>query len=126
MVSKARLDFPLPLGPVTTVNFSSGRSRSKPLRLFWRAPRTSTQACSLDVVTPFFPSLLKATDDNRCAGKKRKRLCSNEPGPGMLEARQNRADESLLFWPDDFVQLGHQGLMGFCVVVVAPDREFEH
>src|SRR5437588_6922002 len=42
MVSKASDDFPLPLGPVTTVSFPSGRSRSMPLRLFWRAPRIST------------------------------------------------------------------------------------
>src|SRR5580658_1705386 len=39
MVSKAREDLPEPLGPVTTFSFPSGRSRSKPFRLFWRTPR---------------------------------------------------------------------------------------
>ena len=34
MVSNARLDLPLPLGPVTTVSFPSGRSRSIPLGCF--------------------------------------------------------------------------------------------
>ena len=41
-------DLPLPLGPVMTVNFPSGRSRSIPLRLFWRAPRISMQAAAAE------------------------------------------------------------------------------
>ena len=47
-------DFPLPLGPVMTVNSPSGRSRSIPLRLFWRAPRISTQPRSVGAVRSFF------------------------------------------------------------------------
>src|SRR5215471_6340545 len=66
MVSKARLDLPLPLGPVTTVSFPNGRTRSKPLRLFWRAPRISTQPCCEGGMMPEFFPLVEATDDNRC------------------------------------------------------------
>lgn len=40
MVSKASDDFPEPDGPVTTVIARRGISRSNPLRLCWRAPRT--------------------------------------------------------------------------------------
>src|SRR6478672_10981253 len=65
MVSKASEDFPLPLGPVTTVSFPSGRSRSMPLRLFWRAPRISTQPCSAGALTLFFAPFLEPTGDNR-------------------------------------------------------------
>src|SRR5882724_3663140 len=65
MVSKASDDFPLPLGPVTTLSFPSGRSRSMPLRLFWRAPRISTHPRSVGPLTlPFFP-FLEPTGDNR-------------------------------------------------------------
>src|SRR6201999_1241368 len=51
MVSKARLDLPLPLGPVITWNRFSSRSRLIPLRLFWRAPRiiTVSRGCSADL-----------------------------------------------------------------------------
>ena len=38
MVSKARLDFPLPESPVNTTSFSRGISRSMFLRLFSLAP----------------------------------------------------------------------------------------
>src|SRR5438132_9246949 len=64
MVSKASEDFPLPLGPVTTVNFPSGRSRSMPLRLFWCAPRISTQPRSAPKafgVTQFFSTTFEPT-----------------------------------------------------------------
>src|SRR5689334_15286793 len=61
MVSKASEDFPLPLGPVTTVNFPSVRSRSTPLRLFWRAPRISMQPRSAGTVTQSFPSTFEPT-----------------------------------------------------------------
>src|SRR5205809_6491664 len=61
MVSKARLDLPLPLGPVTTVNFPSGRSRSIPLRLFWRAPRISTQSFGDGVIPPCFFLIFEPT-----------------------------------------------------------------
>src|SRR5207245_6465163 len=39
-ISKARLDFPDPLNPVTTLKVFRGISRSKFFRLCWRAPRT--------------------------------------------------------------------------------------
>src|SRR5437762_10212218 len=61
MVSKASEDFPLPLGPVTTVNFPSGRSRSMPLRLFWRASRISTQPRSAGAMTQFFSTTFEPT-----------------------------------------------------------------
>src|SRR5438132_2342354 len=64
MVSKASEDFPLPLGPVTTVNFPSGRSRSMPLRLFWRAPRISTQPRSGGAATHGSSVLVETTEDN--------------------------------------------------------------
>src|SRR4051812_47090510 len=63
MVSKARLDLPLPLGPVTTVSWPSGRSRSIPLRLFWRAPRTSTHPRSAGAVTHFRSPFRELTGD---------------------------------------------------------------
>src|SRR5436190_9842843 len=63
MVSKARLDLPLPLGPVMTVNLPSGRSRSIPLRLFWRAPRTSTQPRSGGAVTQGLLAVVEPTGD---------------------------------------------------------------
>src|ERR1700730_18685181 len=66
MVSKARLDLPLPLGPVTTVNFPSGRSRSIPFRLFWRAPRIATQPASGGpggAVTHGFSAVFEPTGD---------------------------------------------------------------
>src|SRR5437762_422658 len=61
MVSKARDDLPLPLGPVMTVNFPSARSRSTPLRLFWRAPRISMQPRSAGAITQFFASTFEPT-----------------------------------------------------------------
>src|SRR6266404_4067147 len=63
MVSKASEDFPLPLGPVMTVNFPSGRSRSIPLRLFWRAPRISTQPRAGDAVRQGFSAVVEPTGD---------------------------------------------------------------
>src|SRR5881394_742146 len=63
MVSKARLDLPLPLGPVMTVNFPRGRSRSIPLRLFWRAPRISTHPRSGGAVTQGFSAVVEPTVD---------------------------------------------------------------
>src|SRR3954471_11031972 len=68
MVSKARLDLPLPLGPVMTVNFPRGRSRSIPLRLFWRAPRISTQPRSGGAVTQGFWAVVEPTADYPIAG----------------------------------------------------------
>jgi hypothetical protein len=41
MVSKARLDFPEPERPVTTVSLWRGISSSMSFRLCWRAPRTT-------------------------------------------------------------------------------------
>src|SRR5260370_8602805 len=64
MVSKASDDFPEPLGPVTTVNLPSGRSTSTPLRLFWRAPQTSTQFAAAGSVTHFFSVTFEPTGDN--------------------------------------------------------------
>ena len=67
MVSKASDDFPLPLGPVMTVNSPSGKSRSIPLRLFCRAPRISTQPRSGGAETRFFSTIFEPTGDNpRC------------------------------------------------------------
>src|SRR6266436_1993836 len=66
MVSNARLDLPLPLGPVTTVSFPSGRSRSIPLRLFWRAPRISTQSFRAGAATPCFLPIFEPTGNIRC------------------------------------------------------------
>src|SRR5207249_603558 len=69
MVSNARLDLPLPLGPVTTVSLPSGRSTSIPLRLFWRAPRISTQSDTADAAPRFFSVTFEPTgNDSRCAG----------------------------------------------------------
>src|SRR5439155_4678141 len=69
MVSKARLDLPLPLGPVTTVSLPSGRSTSIPLRLFWRAPRISMHSVAADAAPRFFSIAFKPTgDDSRCGG----------------------------------------------------------
>src|SRR6266496_5659279 len=64
MVSNARLDLPLPLGPVTTVSLPSGRSTSICLRLFWRAPRISTQSAVEDAATRFFPTTFEPTGDS--------------------------------------------------------------
>src|SRR5205823_7046369 len=61
MVSKPSEDLPLPLGPVTTVNFPSARSRSIPLRLFWRAPRISMQPRLAGAITEFLPSTFDPT-----------------------------------------------------------------
>src|SRR5213080_5367774 len=61
MVSNASDDLPLPLGPVTTVNFPSGRSRSITLRLFWRAPRISTQSFGDGVIPPCFFLIFEPT-----------------------------------------------------------------
>src|SRR5258708_2774379 len=36
-----------------------------PLRLFWRAPRISTQPCSAGALTLFFAPFLEPTGDNR-------------------------------------------------------------
>src|SRR5947209_17380888 len=68
MVSKARLDLPLPLGPVMTVNSPRGRSRSIPLRLFWRAPRISTQPVSVGAVTQGFSAIFEPTEDYPITG----------------------------------------------------------
>src|SRR5437016_12087155 len=64
MVSNARLDLPLPLGPVTTVSLPSGRSTSIPLRLFWRAPRISTQLPAAGAVTRSFLATFEPTGNN--------------------------------------------------------------
>src|SRR5437667_6659420 len=67
MVSNARDDLPLPLGPVTTVSFPSGRSRSIPLRLFWRAPRISIESVAAAPnafgVAHFFSAIFEPTGD---------------------------------------------------------------
>src|SRR6266513_2570025 len=53
-----------------TVNFPSGRSTSTPLRLFWRAPRISTQPRSAGAVTHFFSATFEPTGDYpRCEPK---------------------------------------------------------
>src|SRR5206468_5664429 len=62
--SKARLDFPEPLGPVTTVNFPSRRSTSMPLRLFWRAPRISMQSAAARFEARYFSATFEPTGDN--------------------------------------------------------------
>src|SRR4051812_11355038 len=46
-----------------TVSFPSGRSRSIPLRLFWRAPRISTQPLSGGAVTQGFSAVVELTED---------------------------------------------------------------
>ena len=59
---------PLPLGPVMTVSFPRGRSTSMPLRLFWRAPRISTQPAAAGAVTHAFSATFEPTGDYpRCA-----------------------------------------------------------
>src|SRR5437867_8419638 len=63
MVSNARPDLPLPLGPVITVNFPNGRSRSMPLRLFCRAPRISTHPALIGAVTRSCSIALEVTED---------------------------------------------------------------
>src|SRR5213076_3283612 len=69
MVSKASDDLPEPLGPVTTVNLPNGRSTSMPLRLFWRAPRISTQPRSAGAVTHSFSATFEPTGDYPSGGK---------------------------------------------------------
>src|SRR5919108_2873698 len=69
MVSNASDDFPLPLGPVTTVNFPSGRSTSIPLRLFWRAPRISTHPISAGALTHSFSTAFEPTGNNSRCGQ---------------------------------------------------------
>src|SRR5207253_11191564 len=64
MVSKARLDLPLPLGPVTTVSLPSGRSTLMPLRLFLRAPRISMQSFDADAAARPFLAIFKPTGDD--------------------------------------------------------------
>src|SRR5215831_18058479 len=66
MVWNARLDLPLPLGPVMTVNRPNGRSTSIPLRLFWRAPRISMQSFRVGVITRSLFPIFEATGDFRC------------------------------------------------------------
>src|SRR4030095_16697557 len=66
MVSNARLDLPLPLGPVTTVNFPSGRSTSTPLRLFWRAPRISMQSLATGSLRCSVLVIFEPTGNIRC------------------------------------------------------------
>src|ERR1041385_125928 len=66
MVSKARLDLPLPLGPVTTVSFPSGRSTSMPFRLFCRAPRISMQFVRDAAVTLSICPIFEPTGNIRC------------------------------------------------------------
>src|SRR6476661_3941031 len=69
IVWNARLDLPLPLGPVMTVNFPSGRSTSIPLRLFWRAPRISMQSFRADVITrSLFPIFEPTIDSSKLCG----------------------------------------------------------
>src|SRR6185503_20115304 len=101
MVSKARLDLPLPLGPVITVNFPSGRSRSIPLRLFWRAPRISTQPRSGGAVRHGFSAVVEPTGDY-----------PSEPTPSqILEGLQRSAPEPLRdLLPLGQKSLGHVGL----------------
>src|SRR4029453_17355129 len=66
MVSNARLDLPLPLGPVTTVSLPSGRSTSIALRLFWRAPRIWMQSFASGPVTrSFFATFEPTGNDSR-------------------------------------------------------------
>jgi hypothetical protein len=66
MVSNARLDLPLPLGPVTTVNFPSGRSTSTPLRLFWRAPRISMKSFAVGTFRRSTLAVFEPTGNIRC------------------------------------------------------------
>src|SRR5207248_10643729 len=84
MVSKASDDFPLPLGPVTTLSFPSGRSRSMPLRLFWRAPRISTHPRSAKALTMFFSPLLEPTGDNRFTRCGLQILWNRHPFAGVI------------------------------------------
>src|ERR1700719_1204834 len=96
MVSKASDDLPEPLGPVTTVNFPSGRSTSIPLRLFWRAPRISMQVAAATAVRHFFSATFEPTGDYpRCARKSQISL---------------RRDDRILFGETrgDFFALLHQ------------------
>src|SRR4051812_9633968 len=46
-----------------TVSWPSGRSRSIPLRLFWRAPRISTHPLSGGAVTQGFSAVVEPTED---------------------------------------------------------------
>src|SRR6266513_1770335 len=99
MVSKASDDFPLPLGPVTTVSFPSGRSRSMPLRLFWRAPRISTHPCSVGALTLFFSLFLEPTGDNRFT------QCSLQIFRGKIgDHALPRAESPLLTRPSSWAQ----------------------
>src|SRR6266581_7860520 len=83
MVSNARLDLPLPLGPVTTVNLPSGRSRSMPLRLFWRAPRISMQPTAAGGFMRFFSTAFKPTGDNsRCQPRSQISQCQKQNSVG--------------------------------------------
>src|ERR1044072_4098636 len=99
MVSNARLDLPLPLGPVMTVSWPSGRSRSIPLRLFWRAPRISIQPLSGGAVTQGFSAVVEPTGDYPIAGTRSQ----------IFDAKL-RAETLHDFLPLGQESLGHVGL----------------
>src|SRR5512137_2587814 len=88
MVSNARLDFPDPLTPVTTMSALRGSSSEIFLRLLTRAPRTIRDS-SLDVRAAFAagpeaPGALR--DDDLCDAivgvQNTRALMSASPGPG--------------------------------------------
>src|ERR1700693_5917119 len=77
MVSKARLDLPLPERPVMTISLSRGISTSRFLRLCSRAPRTVILSEGIGLIVsdrcerPFhFPSQFRGEGDAN-------------PGPGL-------------------------------------------
>src|SRR5690625_8020480 len=52
MVSKARVDLPEPLTPVTTTSSSKGMSKSRFCKLFWRARRILIASEVIDTASP--------------------------------------------------------------------------
>src|SRR4051812_10400693 len=118
MVSKARLDLPLPLGPVMTVNSPSGRSKSIPLRLFWRAPRISTHPLSGGAVTQGFSAVVEPTEDypitatrSQIFGEENVQRLNVEGGLCARTPRRTKAAPRLSLEPfRDLFALGFQAL----------------
>src|SRR3954454_24370582 len=82
-----------------TVNSPSGRSKSIPLRLFWRAPRISTQPRSGGAVTQGFSAAVEPTEDYPIART-----------PSQIFAGKLRAETLRDFLALGQESLGHVGL----------------
>src|SRR5207245_4389379 len=109
MVSKARLDLPEPLGPVTTVNFPSGRSTSMPLRLFWRAPRISMQSVALSAMVRFLSAIFEPTGDYPRSERSSQMTRASRRVSSRIPRRRDEGSPECLFKPcGNFFALLHQ------------------